>query len=235
MTAPKAVVLVLDADRGIRRLVRSVLAADALYVIEVATRREALACAESAQPTLVVVDPAGPDLEGVAILRELRERCGAQIVVVSNSAQERDKVAAFEAGADDYITKPFGSAEFVARVRAVMRRIARWPQSLPGSTITVGGLRLDPAARAVTVDGAEKRLTRLESRVLETLMRHAGAVVTQEQLLRDVWGAERESHVNYLRQYVHQLRRKLESDPARPRQLITEPSVGYRIRKDQAG
>ncbi len=190
--------------------------------------------AKATLPGLVVIDPTGSDLDVVAVLSALREACDAGILVVSNSSWERDKVAALEAGADDYVVKPFGSAEFVARVRAVLRRAARWPQSPAGSTITLRGLQLDPEARVVTIDGAERRLTRLECRVLETLMRHAGRVVTQKQLLREVWGPQREGHSNYLREYVHQLRRKLEVDPAHPPYLITEPAVGYRIGKGES-
>jgi two-component system KDP operon response regulator KdpE len=223
------VVLVLDADRGVRRLVRAVLRESGLRVVEATTRLEAIARAEATLPRVIVVDPTGPGLEGVAILGPLREACSAGILVVSNSSWERDSVAALEAGADDYVIKPFGSAEFVARIRALMRRATRWTESPAGSMITLRGLQLDPEARVVTIDGAEKRLTRLECRVLETLMRHAGRVVTQKRLLREIWGPQREGHANYLREYVHQLRRKLEVDPAHPRYLITEPGVGYRI------
>jgi two-component system, OmpR family, KDP operon response regulator KdpE len=233
VTSPKPVVLVLDADRGVRRLVRAVLRESGLRVVEATTSVEAVARAKATLPGVIVVDPTGPDLEVVAVLSALRETGNAGILVVSNSSWERDKVAALEAGADDYVVKPFGSAEFVARLRAVMRRAARWPQSPAGSTITVRGLQLDPEARLVTIDGAERRLTRLECRVLETLMRHAGKVVTQKRLLREIWGSQREGHSNYLREYVHQLRRKLEVDPAHPRYLITEPAVGYRIGKGE--
>ena len=205
-----------------------------MRVVEATTRLEAIARAKATLPQVIVVDPSGHDLGGMAILGGLRQTCSAGILVVSSSSWEHDKVEALEAGADDYVIKPFGTAAFVARVRALMRRATRWTQNPAGSTITVRGLQLDPEARMVTIDGAEKRLTRLECRLLETLMRHAGRVVTQKQLLHEIWGAQREGHANYLREYVPQLRRKLEVDPARPRYLITEPAVGYRIGKGES-
>jgi two-component system KDP operon response regulator KdpE len=160
----------------------------------------------------------------------MRETCDAQILVLTESGREREKVEALEAGADDCITKPFASAELVARVRVALRHRASAQRPARDSVIAVGDLRMDLASRVVFLDGAEIRLTGRQYRVLEVLMKNAGAVVTQQTLLREVWGPEHEAHANYLREYVHQLRRKLEKDPTRPRFLITEPAVGYRIR-----
>ncbi len=230
MGPPKPLVLVLDADRGIRKLVRAILRADALRVVDTATLPSALAAARARAPDVVVADPGFFDADGGQVVDALHRACDAPILVLSSSGLERDTVRALEAGADDCIDKPFGDAELLARVRVALRRGRRSSPNPSDGVISVGSLRMDLAKRLLLLDGAEIRLTSREYRVLETLMRNADAVVTQEALLREVWGPDHETHVHNLRGYVHQLRRKLEKDPARPRYLITEPAVGYRIR-----
>jgi two-component system KDP operon response regulator KdpE len=230
MAPPKPLVLVLDRDRGVRRLVRAVLSASALRVEEVETPADALERAKASRPDVIVVDPTVPGVAAARIVGSLREACDAQVVVLAESGREQDKVEALEAGADDYITKPFASAELVARVRVALRHGANVPRAARHSVIAVGDLCMDLEKRVVVLDGAEIRLTVREYRVLEVLMKNAGAVVTQSAILREVWGPEHEARANYLREYVHQLRRKLEKDPTRPQYLITEPAVGYRIR-----
>ena len=230
MALPKPLVLVLDEDRGIRRLVGIVLSANGLRVEEVENASDLLVRAKACRPDVIVVDPGIDGLPAASLLGALRETCDAQILVLAESGREHDKVEALEAGADDCITKPFASAELVARVRDALRHRANAPRPARDSVIAVGDLRMDLASRVVFLEGAEIRLTGRQYRVLEVLMKNAGAVVTQQTLLREVWGPEHEAHANYLREYVHQLRRKLEKDPTRPRFLITEPAVGYRIR-----
>ena len=181
----------------------------------------------------MLLDLGLPDLDGLEVTRRLREWTSVPIVVLSARGQERDKVAALEAGADDYLTKPFGMAELLARIRVALRHAARAAQPAPAE-VAFGDVRVDAGRRLVTVAGAEVHLTPIEYDLLTTLIRHAGKVVTQRQLLREVWGPAYATEAHYLRVYMGQLRRKIEADPARPRHLITEPGVGYRLRVDDA-
>jgi two-component system KDP operon response regulator KdpE len=232
VTLSKTVVLVVDSDAQARKLVRVILRPDGFRLVEAATGRDALGQAKSYRPDVILVDRALPDMDGVEVIGELRKWFGAPILVISDMAGESEKVQALEAGADDYLTKPFGGAELLARVQAALRRATRSPQNAVDSVISVGDLRIDLSKRVVFVKGAEVHLTPLEYRLFGTLMRKAGAVITGKQLLREVWGPDCEEQSEYLRVYVKQLRRKLEEDPQRPRYLINEPGVGYRIRNN---
>jgi two-component system KDP operon response regulator KdpE len=232
MTLARSLVLVIDDDASMRKLVRRILRADAFRLIESATGLEGLGRASAERPEVILVDRVLPDMDGVEVIEELRKRSSAPIVVISSLAQEYEKVRALEAGADDYLTKPFGSAELLARVRAVLRRATRSSGNAVDSVITAGDLRIDLAKRLVFVRGAEVHLTPFEYKLFGMLMKSAGAVITSQELLREVWGAEREDQSSHLRMYVSQLRQKLEEDPSRPRYLLTEPAVGYRIRSD---
>jgi two-component system KDP operon response regulator KdpE len=177
-------------------------------------------------PDLILLDLGLPDLDGVEVVRRLREWSGVPVIILSVREQEADKVGALDAGADDYLTKPFGMGELLARLRVVLRRNEPKEEE---PVLTLGSIVLDRARRLVTVDGREMRLTPTEYEILKTLAHDVGRVITNRQLLRSVWGPGYENETHYLRVYVGQLRRKLEKNPSRPEHLLTEPSVGYRL------
>ncbi|MEU1835879.1 response regulator [Micromonospora chersina] len=228
-------ILVVDDEPQILRALRINLRARG-YDVEVAdSGTAALKAAAGHPPDLVVLDLGLPDLDGTEVIRGLRGWTGVPIIVLSGRAGSEDKVAALDAGADDYVTKPFGVDELLARIRAVTRRLAGSPADAagPGSAAVqrIGRHAVDLADRVVTRDdGVEVKLTPTQWAMLEKLLRHPGKLVSQRQLLHEVWGPEYHNETNYLRQYMAQLRRKLEDDPARPRHLITEPGMGYRYR-----
>ncbi|MGI5150510.1 response regulator [Plantactinospora sp. CA-294935] len=221
-------VLVVDDEPQILRALRINLRARR-YDVEVAgDGAAALRLAASHRPDIVVLDLGLPDMDGVQVIRGLRGWTNVPIIVLSGRAGSQDKVAALDAGADDYVTKPFGVDELLARVRAVTRRAAGAGEEVPA--VEIGRRIVDLTAHAVrTADGAEVRLTPTEWHLLEILVRNPGRLVSQRQLLHDVWGPQYQSETNYLRQYMAQLRRKLEDDPSRPRHLLTEPGMGYRF------
>ncbi|HEY2369030.1 MAG TPA: winged helix-turn-helix domain-containing protein, partial [Polyangiaceae bacterium] len=172
-----------------------------------------------------------PDMDGIEVTRRLREWSAMPIIVISARGREHEKVEALDAGADDYLTKPFGNAELMARIRVALRHAARSPQDPTSSVITVGDLKIDLMKRLVFVGDGEVHLTPIEYKLLATLMNHAGRVMTHKQLLDQVWGPGHAHQMQYLRVYMTQLRQKLEKTPARPKYLITEPGVGYRIKE----
>jgi two-component system KDP operon response regulator KdpE len=221
-------VLVVDDEPQILRALRINLRARR-YDVEVAgDGAAALRLAASHRPDIVVLDLGLPDMDGVQVIRGLRGWTNVPIIVLSGRAGSQDKVAALDAGADDYVTKPFGVDELLARVRAVTRRAAGAGEEMPA--VGIGRHTVDLAAHSVrTGDGDEVRLTPTEWHLLEILVRNPGRLVSQRQLLQEVWGPQYQSETNYLRQYLAQLRRKLEDDPARPRHLLTEPGMGYRF------
>jgi two-component system KDP operon response regulator KdpE len=188
--------------------------------------------AATRQPDLVILDLGLPDLDGLEVIRRLREWTAVPIIVLSARGAESDKVAALDAGADDYVAKPFAVGELLARARVALRHAARGGREGTESTFTLEGLRVDLLRRRVFVDDAEVRLTPIEYRLLTLLARHAGKVLTHRQLLQEVWGPAQVEQTHYLRVYMANLRRKLEADPARPRFLRTEPGVGYRLLVD---
>ncbi|MEV4759913.1 response regulator [Micromonospora sp. NPDC049559] len=221
-------VLVVDDEPQILRALQINLRARRYEVAVAGDGTAALRLAASHPPDLVVLDLGLPDMDGVEVIRGLRGWTNIPIIVLSGRAGSQDKVAALDAGADDYVTKPFGVDELLARVRAVARRTSGSGETPP--VVTVGRYAVDLAARTVRGDdGREVRLTPTEWHLLEILVRNPGRLVSQRQLLHDVWGPQYQSETNYLRQYLAQLRRKLEDDPARPRHLLTEPGMGYRF------
>lgn len=219
-------VLVIDDERPIRRLLVNALAVHDYEVHEAADGLAGIAAAASLKPDLVVVDLGLPDLDGVEVIRRLREWATIPIIVLSVRERESDKVAALDAGADDYVTKPFGMSELLARMRAALRRSMR---EVPEPLYRSGGLTVDLAHRLVTIDGAEVQLTPTEYELLRYLVAHAGCVVTHRQALGQVWGQAFAGQAHLLRVNMSNLRRKLEPEPARPRYLLTEPGVGYRL------
>jgi two-component system, OmpR family, KDP operon response regulator KdpE len=189
----------------------------------------ALAAANRRPPDLVILDLGLPDMDGIQVIRGLRGWCPATIIVLSARETQTDKVSALDSGADDYMTKPFGMDELLARIRAAMRRVV--PNTTAQPVVRTDTFTVDLADRRVTTEDGEIRLTPTEWHVLEVLIRHSGKLVGQKQLLQEVWGPSYESETNYLRVYMAQLRRKLERNPARPRHLLTEPGIGYRFEK----
>ncbi|KOX05567.1 MULTISPECIES: response regulator [Micromonospora] len=222
-------ILVVDDEPQILRALRINLRARRYDVDVAGTGAAALKAAATHPPDLVVLDLGLPDIDGVEVIRGLRGWTAVPIIVLSGRAGSEDKVAALDAGADDYVTKPFGVEELLARIRAVTRRLGTSSEAVPA--LRIGQHTVDLADRSVRRDdGTEVKLTPTQWSVLEKLVRHPGKLVSQRQLLQEVWGPEYQNETNYLRQYLAQLRRKLEDDPARPRHLITEPGMGYRYR-----
>ncbi|MFE9652660.1 response regulator [Micromonospora sp. NPDC006431] len=222
-------ILVVDDEPQILRALRINLRARGYDVQVAETGAAALKAAASHPPDLVVLDLGLPDLDGVDVIRGLRGWTAVPIIVLSGRAGSEDKVSALDAGADDYVTKPFGVDELLARIRAVTRRLGGATPAAPA--LRIGRHTVDLADRTVTRDdGAEVKLTPTQWAMLEKLLRNPGKLISQRQLLHDVWGPEYHQETNYLRQFMAQLRRKLEDDPARPRHLITEPGMGYRYR-----
>jgi two-component system KDP operon response regulator KdpE len=231
VNATRGTILVVEDEPEIRRFLRSSLGSEGYRVVESATGRRGAIDAGSHKPDLAIVDLGLPDMDGVEIIRRIREWSGMPILVLSARTHERSKIEALDAGADDYVTKPFGIGELFARVRAAMRHKVR-----PGHgtlAISLGASKVDLETRRVIRDGAEVRLTPIELKLLGCLARHLGMVVTHRTLLQEVWGPNHAADTHYLRIYMKQLREKLEPDPVRPRYLLTETGVGYRLVADE--
>ena len=221
-------ILIIEQEESHRRSIAGALVATGARVLEAATPADGLRDASSADPDLFVLDPDLPDRTGIDVCRELRRWTSAPIVIVSAVHAEAEKVALFRAGADDFLCKPFGLNEFVARIEAQLRR-ARTPQRVVPLVFETGGLTIDLPRRIVRRGTTHIRLTPTESAILQVLARHAGRLVTHQQLFDAVWGREFGSPSHYLRVYVTHLRRKLELEPSSPKLIITEPGVGYRL------
>lgn len=217
----------MEDEAEIRRFVRQAMEGDGYRVIEADGFRRGLVEAGTRKPDLIVLDLGLPDGDGVDFIREVRTWTTAPIIVLSARAEERDKVEALDAGADDYLIKPFGVDELLARVRASLRRSR--PPSETGSVIEFGDVRVDLTARRITKAAVEVHLTPIEYRLLIALLNHPGKVLTHRHLLKDVWGPAYIDHTHYLRIYMGHLRQKLEDDPARPQFLFTETGIGYRF------
>lgn len=222
-----ASILLVDDEAAIRKFLRIGLQAQNYRVIEADCGEAALRLAALEQPDLVVLDLGLPDLDGQQVLTRLREWSSVPVLVLSVRAGEKDKVIALDQGANDYVSKPFGVQEFLARVRALLRNRPATQRST--AALISGPLRVDFAFRRVTLNDQDIGLTRKEYAVLETLARHPGMVVTQQQLLRDIWGPSHIEHSHYLRIVIAHLRQKLGDDPAAPRLIVTEAGVGYRL------
>ncbi len=229
MTAAEPLILLIEDEAPIRRFLRASLGAEGYRLVEAETGEQGLRLAAQQPPDLVIHDLGLPDVEGQDVLCRLREWLTSPILVLSARGQEQQKVLALDHGADDYLTKPFGVGELLARMRVALRHAARPGDSPDESTFSVGDLRVDQAARRVFVGGTEVHLTPIEYRLLTTLVRHAGRVLTHRVLLKEVWGPHHVQDVHYLRVFMAGLRRKLEADSTRPRYLLTEQGVGYRL------
>jgi two-component system KDP operon response regulator KdpE len=212
-----------------RRFLRASLTSHGFGVVEAGSASEGVALATSHNPEVILLDLGLPDDDGIALTRRFREWSHVPIIVISARGRETDKVEALDAGADDYLTKPFGVNELLARIRVALRH-ARQAGGSAEPILEIGPLRVDLVRREVTVDKREVRLTPIEYRLLVLLAQNAGKVLTHRQILKEVWGPGHTEDTHYLRVYMAQLRRKIESDPAQPRLLTTEPGVGYRLR-----
>ena len=225
-------VLVVEDESAVRDVLATSLPAHGYRVVEAPDGTTALRLAAEYAPDLVLLDLRLPDMDGLEVARRLRGWCATPIVVLSARGQESQKVAALDAGADDYVTKPFGFQELLARMRVALRHASRPVGAGPETSFSAGPLVVDLERRRVRVEGRDVRLTPTEYKLLAVLVRHAGRVVTHGQLLREVWGPWSEEQNQYLRVYMTHLRRKLEPDPMRPRLFETDAGVGYRLRTD---
>jgi two-component system KDP operon response regulator KdpE len=229
---PEPTVVLIEDEPQIRRFLRATLTGLGYRLYEAPTGASGIVEVASRQPDVVIVDLGLPDMDGIDVIHRIREWTKVPIIVLSARGQERDKVTALDAGADDYVSKPFSAGELLARIRVALRHTAGAFSEAGEATFTVGDLQVDLLRRKVTVRGAEVRLTPIEYKLLTTLVHHAGKVVTHQQLLRDVWGPGHDAQAHYVRVYMAHLRHKLEAEPARPRYLLTEPGVGYRLAAD---
>jgi two-component system KDP operon response regulator KdpE len=223
-------VLVVEDEPEIRRFLRSSLGADGYRVVEAESGERGAIDAGTHKPDLAIVDLGLPDIDGVEVIRRIRAWSSMPILVLSARAQERSKIEALDAGADDYVTKPFGVGELLARVRVALRHAARPSR---GPVLALGETRIDFDARKASRGETTIHLTPIEFKLLARLAKSLGMVVTHRQLLREVWGPSHVEHTHYLRIYMKQLRDKLEADPVRPRHLLTETGVGYRLVADE--
>ncbi|TMA95169.1 MAG: response regulator [Deltaproteobacteria bacterium] len=226
---PGPSVVLIEDEPQIRRFLRAALTGHGYRLFEAGSGEDGLIEAATRQPDLVILDLGLPDLDGLGVLARLREWTSVPVIVLSARGQERDKIAALDGGADDYVSKPFSVGELLARMRAALRRRDQVGEGAAATTFVVGDLSVDLARRHVLVGDKEIHLTPIEYKLLTTLIRHAGKVLTHRQLLKEVWGPAHTEDSQNLRFYVAQLRRKLEAVPARPRYLLTEPGVGYRL------
>ncbi|HUK56543.1 MAG TPA: response regulator [Nitrospiria bacterium] len=235
MADEKPLILLIEDEPQMRRFLRITLQSQGYRLIESATGQEGLVQAATRNPDVILLDLGLPDLDGLEITRRLREWTRTPAIVISAREQEQDKIRALDAGADDYLTKPFTAGELLARIRVALRHAARKGADQNEPVFILNNLRVDLAQRQAYLDEKEVHLTPIEYKLLAVLIRHAGKVITHRQLLREVWGPAQENEVQYLRVHMTHLRHKLESDPARPRFLMNEPGIGYRLKYDPEG
>lgn len=227
----KPLILVIEDDPQTRRLLKTNLCNRGWRVIEAENGKDGLSLIKSDSPDLVILDLGLPDIDGISLTKRLRQLSDLPVLVLSARSQEQNKIMALDAGADDYLTKPFSTGELHARLQALLRRVFRTTNNM--ETFQTGELTVDLARRKVFMGGNEVHITPIEYRLLSILVRHAGLVVTHRQLLKEVWGGEHIHDQHYLRVYMGQLRHKLEVNPARPHYLRTEVGVGYRLVDDE--
>ena len=232
MADNKPTILVIEDEQPLVKFLRVTLSSQDYHIVEATTGEAGLRHAAMDQPDLIILDLGLPDIDGIEVTRRLREWTAIPIIVVSARGKEQDKVVALDAGADDYLTKPFGVGELLARVRVVLRHLAAVKAETGEPTFEIGPLRVDLSRREVTIAGQAVHLTPNEYKLLTVLVKNAGKVLTHRQLLKEVWGPGSADEAHYLRVYMNQLRQKLEADAARPQYLLTEPGVGYRLRAE---
>jgi len=232
MSEYQPLVLLIEDEPQMRRFLRALLPGSGYRLVEAETGAEGVTLAAQHNPDIILLDLGLPDLDGLAVTRRLREWAHLPVIVLSARGKEGDKIDALDAGADDYLTKPFGAGELLARMRVALRHASRSETQPETSVFGFGDVEIDLAKRRVTRGGVEVHLTPIEYKLFTELVRHAGKVLTHHQLLREVWGPSASHQNHYLRVYMAQLRHKLEVDPARPRLLRTEPGVGYRLKTE---
>jgi len=232
MTETKESILLIEDEPQMRRFLRVTLQAHGYQLLESATGEDGLIQVATRNPDVVLLDLGLPDIDGLEVTKRLREWSQVPLIVISAREQEEDKVRALDAGADDYLTKPFGAGELLARIRVSLRHMAMQHAGSENAVFVLDNLKVDLAKRQVLLDDREVHLTPIEYRLLALLIKHSGKVITHTHLLKEVWGTAYAGQTHYLRIYMAQLRHKLEADPARPRFFINEPGVGYRLKTD---
>lgn len=231
-TQDKGLILLIEDEPQVRRFLRASLQCEGYRLVEAETGQEGLRQAATCNPELVLLDLGLPDFDGLEVIKKLREWTRLPIIVLSARGQDQDKIRALDFGADDYLTKPFSAGELLARVRVGLRHWAVQSAGQKEPVFTLDNLKVDLSKRQVFLDDKEIHLTPIEYRLLNILVRHAGKVITHNQLLKEVWGPKYIDQISYLRVYMTQLRHKLEKDPTRPRFFINEPGIGYRLKYD---
>lgn len=229
MAEPKPVILVIEDEAPLQKFLRVTLGSEGYTLIEVSTGQAGIRHAAYDRPDLIILDLGLPDIDGLEVTKQIRQWSTVPIIIVSARGKEQDKIAALDAGADDYLTKPFGVGELSARVRVALRHAAASKLDIVSHVFDIGDIHFDLTRRELRVRGKSVHLTPIEFKLLAFLVKHSGMVLTHRQLLREVWGPGSGEESHYLRVYVNQLRQKIEADPARPRYLITETGVGYRL------
>jgi len=232
MSEGKELILLIEDEPQMRRFLRITLQSQGYRLVDAATAHEGMMQATTRNPDVVLLDLGLPDLDGLEVTKRLREWAQTPIIVISAREQELDKIRALDAGADDYLTKPFNAGELLARIRVALRHASRRSAGQQEPVFVLQNLRVDLSQRQVFVGDSEVHLTPIEYKLLKVLIHHAGKVITHSQLLKEVWGPAHVNEVQYLRVYMTQLRHKLEADPARPRFLMNEPGIGYRLKYD---
>jgi two-component system, OmpR family, KDP operon response regulator KdpE len=235
MADEKELILLIEDEPQMRRFLRITLQSQGYRLVESETGNDGMRQATTRNPDVVLLDLGLPDLDGLEVTKRLREWTQTPIIVISAREQEQDKVRALDAGADDYLTKPFNAGELLARIRVALRHASRRDAGQQEPIFILDNLRVDLARRQVFVGDTEVHLTPIEYKLLMVMVRHAGKVITHNHLLKEVWGPAHVHEVQYLRVYMTQLRHKLEADPARPRFLMNEPGIGYRLKYDPKG
>jgi two-component system KDP operon response regulator KdpE len=231
MTTAMFLILVVEDDAELRGVLRTMLESNQYRVVDAATGERGLIAARSHRPELIITDLGLPDMDGATLIGRIRDFSTVPILVLSARTMEAEKIQALDAGADDYVTKPFSAPELLARVRATLRRVVRGSENAP--LLHIGAITVDLTARTSQGPDGDIHLTPLEYRVLECLARRPGMIVTQKQLISDAWGPGHVGDTRNLRSYIKTLRQKLEPDPSRPRYLVTEAGIGYRLRQDE--
>jgi two-component system, OmpR family, KDP operon response regulator KdpE len=230
MSRTDPVIIVIEDDPPIRKFLRTSLSTQGFSVFEAESGKQGLVEAGVRKPDLIILDLGLPDMDGLDVIRAIREWSSVPIVVLSARSQEQHKIDALDQGADDYLIKPFGFGELMARIRVALRHANRPTEGAPSDELLVGRLKIDLNNRQICVDGEEVHLTPIQFRLLSVLVKHAGKVMTHQQILREVWGPSYQENAHYLRIYMSQLRQKLEADPTQPQYLLTESGVGYRFK-----
>ncbi len=230
MAKTDPVIIVIEDDPSIRRFLYTSLSTHNFKVFEVDTGKKGIVEVEVRKPDVLILDLGLPDMDGVDIIKSIRSWSTVPIIILSARSDEQQKIQAFEAGADDYLTKPFGFGELLARIRVALRHSMRPYEQSQNDIFITGNLKFDAVNRVVCIDDQEVHLTPIQYRLLMVLVKNAGKVLTQQQILKEVWGPSHKENAHYLRIYMSQLRQKLEADPAQPKLLLTESGIGYRLK-----